>query len=277
MNRLKDKIALVTGASRGIGDAIAEAFIDEGAIVVFSDSSGKSMSKVERLGPQSAWYQHLDVSSESDWQSVIANITARFGKIDILVNNAAVSGQETDHPQDPENVSLEDWQHIHRVNLDGVFLGCKYAIKAMRKSGTGAIINISSRSGIVGAPDSAAYASSKAAVRNHTKSVALYCAEQGLKIRCNSIHPALIFTSMWEAVLGTGDIKEALQRTVVRRCPAQRFGLPSEVAAIAVMLASDEATFMNGSEVVIDGGILAGSAVPFGKKHLKKAQSGQFD
>ncbi|WP_122760458.1 SDR family NAD(P)-dependent oxidoreductase, partial [Pseudomonas viridiflava] len=104
--------------------------------------------------------------------------------------------------QDPEHASLEDWQAVHRTNLDGVFLGCKYAIRAMRHTGAGSIINISSRSGMVGIPGAAAYASSKAAVRNHTKTVALYCAEQGLKVRCNSIHPAAILTPMWEPMLG---------------------------------------------------------------------------
>lgn len=161
---------------------------------------------------------------------------------------------------DPEHASLERWRDVHRTNLDGVFLGCRYAIQAMRPRGTGSIINISSRSGLVGIPRAAAYASSKAAVRNHTKTVALYCAEEGLAIRCNSINPAAILTPMWEPMLGTGPGREARMREFVRDTPARRFGTPEEVAAVAVLLASDEATYMTGAEINIEGGILAGSA-----------------
>lgn len=125
----------------------------------------------------------------------------------------------------------------------------------------GSIINISSRSGLVGIPGAAAYASSKAAVRNHTKTVALYCAEQGLNIRCNSIQPAAILTPMWESVLGEGAEREVRMREFVSECPLRRFGTPEEVAAVAVMVASDEVAYMTGAELNIDGGILAGSAV----------------
>jgi NAD(P)-dependent dehydrogenase (short-subunit alcohol dehydrogenase family) len=161
---------------------------------------------------------------------------------------------------DPENVLLEDWRAVHRTNLDGVLLGCKYAIRAMRKTGSGSIINMSSRSGLVGIPSASAYASSKAGVRNHTKSVALYCAEQGLNIRCNSLHPAAILTPMWDPVLGTGADRPARMEAFVKDTPLRRFGMPEEVASLAVMLASDEATYMTGAELTIDGGILAGSA-----------------
>ena len=130
----------------------------------------------------------------------------------------------------------------------------------MRRNRTGSIINISSRSGLVGIPGAAAYASSKAAVRNHTKTVALYCAEQGLNIRCNSIHPAAIMTPMWEPMLGTGPDREDRIKAIVCDTPLRRFGAPEEVAAIAVLLASDEAAYMTGTELNIDGGILAGSA-----------------
>lgn len=179
----------------------------------------------------------------------------------VLVNNAGITGfEQGSFVHDPEHVSLEEWRAVHRTNLDGVFLGCKHAIKAMRKSGSaGSIINISSRSGLVGIPGAAAYASSKAALRNHTKTVALYCAEQGLGIRCNSIHPAAILTPMWEPMLGDGPERELRMQEFVRDCPMRRFGRPEEVAAVAVMLASDEAAYMNGAELNIDGGILAGA------------------
>ena len=149
---------------------------------------------------------------------------------------------------------------MHAVNLDGTFLGCRYAIRAMRKGGSGSIINISSRSGLVGIPLAAAYASSKAAVRNHTKTVALYCAQQGLTIRCNSIHPAAIMTPMWEPMLGTGPDRAQNEAAMVAETPLRRFGTPEEVAAIAVLLTSDEANYMTGSEITVDGGLLAGSA-----------------
>ena len=146
------------------------------------------------------------------------------------------------------------------VNLDGTFLGCRYAIGAMRAKATGSIINISSRSGFVGIPAAADYASSNAAVRNHTKSVALYCAEQGLNIRCNSIHPAAILTPMWEPMLGNGPDREARMAAFVADTPMRRFGMVEEVASIALLLASDEAAYMIGTELTVDGGLLAGLA-----------------
>jgi 3(or 17)beta-hydroxysteroid dehydrogenase len=130
----------------------------------------------------------------------------------------------------------------------------------MRSTGSGSIINISSRSGLVGIPGAAAYAASKAAIRNHTKTVALYCAEQGLKIRCNSIHPAAILTPMWEPMLGSGPDREGRMQAIIEGIPVGRFGHADEVAAIAVLLASDEVTYMTGTELNIDGGLLAGAA-----------------
>ena len=178
-----------------------------------------------------------------------------------MVNNAGVTGfEEGMRPHDPEHVSLDDWRAVHRVNLDGTFLGCRYAIRAMREKGEGAIINISSRSGMVGIPGAAAYASSKAAIRNHSKTIALYCAEQGLNIRCNSIHPAAVLTPMWEPMLGDGPDREERMAAFVADTPMRRFGQPEEVAALAVLLASDEAAYMTGAELTIDGGLLAGSA-----------------
>lgn len=260
MRRLEGKIALVTGAARGIGEAIAQAFINEGANVYLSDINDElGINTAKKLG-SFAKYVHLDVRNEQDWKSVTQSIASSHGGIDILVNNAGITGFESGNlVHDPENASLEAWRSVHQTNLDGVFLGCKYAIKAMRARGSGSIINISSRSGLIGIPGAAAYASSKAAVRNHTKSVALYCAEQGLKIRCNSIHPAAILTPMWEPMLGNGPDREARMAEIVSDTPLRRFGLPEEVAALAVLLASDEAAYMTGTELNIDGGILAGS------------------
>ena len=260
MNRLKGKVAVVTGAARGIGEAIARAFATEGAFVCITDINDALGTDVSMTIGDSAVYHRLDVRLEADWSTVITEIVERYGHLDILVNNAGITGfgnGVADH--DPEHESLEDWHEVHRTNLDGVFLGCKYAIRAMRKTGTGSIINISSRSGLVGIPGSAAYASSKAAVRNHTKTVALYCAEQGFSIRCNSIHPAAILTPLWDPLLGTSPEREERMKEFVKDTPLRRFGSPEEVAAVAVLLASDEAAYMTGTELNIDGGILAGS------------------
>ncbi|ACM20386.1 oxidoreductase, SDR family [Geotalea daltonii FRC-32] len=265
MKRLEGKIAIITGAARGIGEAIARAFVAEGAFVYLTDIKDKQGAIVsEQIGNKST-YRRLDVREETDWQRVTLEVIEEHGRLDIAVNNAGITGFEDGIiEQNPEHASLDSWHDVHRTNLDGVFLGCKYAIQAMRKTGMGSIINISSRSGLVGIPGAAAYASSKAAVRNHSKTVALYCAEQCLNIRCNSIHPAAILTPMWEPLLG-GSAPERAERMkeFVKDTPLRRFGTPEEVAAVAVLLASDEAAYMTGTELNIDGGMLAGSvAIP---------------
>ncbi len=254
MNRLKNKLCMVTGAGRGIGAAIAERFAGEGASVVLTDRDEVLVARqADRIGGD--WRQ-LDVSSEADWERFAED----FPELDVLVNNAGVTGFEGGTAaHDPENASLDDWRKVHHVNLDGTFLGCRYAIRAMRPRRAGSIINISSRAGLVGVPGAAAYASSKAAVRNHTKSVALYCAQEGLDIRCNSIHPAAILTPMWEPLLGDGPDRNQRMAEAVADAPVRRFGTVDEVAALTVLLASDEARFMTGAELVIDGGTAAGS------------------
>jgi NAD(P)-dependent dehydrogenase (short-subunit alcohol dehydrogenase family) len=261
MARLKNKIALVSGAARGIGAAIARAFVDEGAWVLVTDIDEDLGPKTAAvLGDRAGW-RRLDVREEADWIAATAEVLQRHGKLDILVNNAGITGFEAGAAvHDPEHASLEAWRAVHATNLDGTFLGCKAAIAAMRPAGTGSIINISSRSGLVGIPGAAAYASSKAAIRNHSKSVALWCAGQGLAIRCNSIPPAAILTPMWEPMLGEGPERAERMAAFVKDTPLQRFGTPEEVAAVAVMLASDEAAYLTGAEFNIDGGLLAGSA-----------------
>lgn len=261
MGRLQGKTALVTGAAKGIGAAIAAAFVNEGASVYATDIDiVRGEEAASRLGG-SAEFLPLDVREEAHWRQVVDRVLARSGRLDVLVNNAGITGFEAGFvPHDPEHASLAEWRRVHETNLDGVFLGCREAIRAMRVTGAGSIINLSSRSGVVGIPAAAAYASSKAAVRNHTKSVAFYCAEQGLRVRCNAIHPAAVLTPMWEPMLGSGKERGANMAAFVKDTPLQRFGRPEEVAAIAVLLASDEATYMTGSEIHIDGGIVAGSA-----------------
>ena len=278
--RLAGKVALITGAARGIGSAIARAFAAEGAYVVLTDVRDElGASEAHRLAGRAprtesvlAEYMHLDVSVEGDWERCVDHVLERVHHLDILVNNAGITGFESIEQgiappaHDPEHAPLDAWRAVMATNLDGVFLGCRHAIRAMRASrpygAGGSIINISSRSGLVGIPAAAAYAASKAAVRNHTKTVALYCAEQGLPIRCNSIHPAAIRTPMWDAMLGPpdGPDRAAREAEMVRDTPLRRFGTPEEVAAMAVYLASDESAYMTGAELVLDGGLLAGAA-----------------
>lgn len=262
-DRLDGKTALITGAARGIGRSIAEAFIAEGARVVLTDLEDAGGQAAAAALGERARYTHLDVREEGDWDGVFRSITGQEGRVDVLVNNAGITGFEQGMvAHDPENAEVSDWRAVHATNLDGVFLGCRAAIRAMRPFGSGSIINIASRSGLVGIPGAAAYASSKAAIRNHSKTVALYCAEQGLAIRCNAIFPAAILTPMWEPMLGAGPEREQRMKDIVADCPMGRFGQPEEVAAVAVLLASDEAAYMNGAELVIDGATLAGTATP---------------
>lgn len=267
--RLDSKVAIVTGAAQGIGAAIARLFTQNGCFVYLTDIDDERGAGVARSLGERARYLPLDVREEDDWLRVMTHIVEQRHGVEIVVNNAGITGFENGTvAHDPENASLENWRAVHRTNLDGVFLGCKYAIRSMRERGVGSIINISSRSGLVGIPAAAAYASSKAAVRNHTKTVALYCAEQGLRIRCNSIHPAAILTPIWEPMLGNDEHREARMAALVQDTPLRRFGTPEEVAAVALFLASDEASYITGAEFNIDGGLLAGSAAsPAGAKH----------
>ena len=201
--RIKDKVALITGGAQGIGEGIAILFAQEGAHVIVADINDTKGKIVAQNLAKTGLYLHLDVQEEAHWQHAMEKTLQQFGKLDILVNNAGITGfSEGFGPQDPEHASLKSWREVHAVNSDGTFLGCKYAIATMKNSSSASIINISSRSGIVGIPGAAAYAASKAAIRNHTKTVALYCCQQGYNIRCNSIHPAVILTPMWDPMLG---------------------------------------------------------------------------
>ncbi len=259
MDRILNKVALITGSARGIGRGIAELFHAEGAIVIVSDINDKDGITVSKKMGKNCSYVHLNVKSEKEWKSVSDQIVAQYGRLDILVNNAGITGfLETTGPFDAEHVDIDSWEEVHRVNATGVMLGCKYAIAKMKSRG-GSIINISSRSGNVGIPAAVAYASSKAAVRNHTKSVALYCANKGYGIRCNSIHPAAIMTPMWDIMLGEGDQREDMIKSIENGIPMGKFGTSEDVAFGALYLASDESKYVTGIELTIDGGILAGS------------------
>lgn len=261
MGRLDGKVILVTGAARGIGEAVARAVVEERGRVVVTDIDDELGAGVATSLGARARYRRLDVRREEDWVGALAEVTATEGRVDGVVNNAGITGfVEFPIPHDPEHATLEAWRAVHETNLEGVFLGCKHAIRTMRPAGAGSIVNISSRSGQVGIARAAAYASSKAAVRNHTKTVALYCAEEGLAIRCNSVHPAAVLTPMWDPLLGEGADREENIRMFTADVPLKRFGTPAEVAALVVHLLADESAYTTGSEFVIDGGILAGAA-----------------
>jgi NAD(P)-dependent dehydrogenase (short-subunit alcohol dehydrogenase family) len=261
MKKFQHKVALITGSAQGIGAAIARIFTEEGAFVFISDiNESKGMELVTELGRQ-ACFIPLDVRNENHWIDAMKKIKKMKGEMHILVNNAGVTGyQEALGPQNPEEISLESWCSVHDTNLTGTFLGCKYGIISMKNNNShSTIINISSRSGIVGIPHAAAYASSKAAIRNHTKSVALYCAEKKYPITCNSIHPAAIRTPMWEPMLNNGEEVELQFSKMSEHIPLKHFGTPHDVAYAAAFLAADEAKYLTGIELNVDGGILAGA------------------
>ena len=262
LQRLAGRSALVSGAARGIGLATARRLAAEGATVLLTDIRDDEGQAAAATIPGAA-YAHLDVRREEDWATVVPSWVAQTGRLDVLVNNAGVTGFEDGVvANDPATVSLAAWRAVMAVNAEGTLLGCQAALAAMRPAGRGSIVNIGSRSGVVGIPGAAAYAASKAVVRNHTKTVALWCAEQGLAIRCNVVQPAAILTPLWEPVLGSGPSREAAMAAAVADTPLRRFGTAEEVAALVAYLASDESAYCTGAEFNVDGGILAGAVAP---------------
>ena len=242
--RLENKVAIISGGSRGMGAFEAELFVQEGAKVVVGDvRDDEGRALVEKIGA-GAIYAHLDVTSEDDWAIAVKEATDRYGKLDILVNNAGISARGT-----IEETTVEDWDRVMGINAKGVFLGTRAAIPEMRKAGGGSIINISSQLGLVGmAESSPQYQSSKGAVRIFTKSTAIQYASEG--IRVNSVHPGPIVTPMTEARRSDS----AVQQVMVSRIPLGRYGESEDVAYGVLYLASDESSFVTGSELVIDGG-----------------------
>ena len=255
MTKLDSKIALITGGANGIGRATAELFISKGIKVIIVDIDKKLYDVADEI---EAYPLLFDVSIEKNWQKIAATIKKEFCTLDIVVNNAATNGLLNSFiAQNPEHMSLKTWRSIHQTNLDSVFLGCKYGISFMKENtGNSAIVNVASRSGIVGVPGLAAYASSKAAIRNYTKSVALYCAEKNYNIRCNTVSPAAILTRMWDHVLKNEQDYKKFSSVI----PLKRMGKAIDVASAILYLASDDSDFITGTEIIIDGGILAGSA-----------------
>ena len=252
MGRLEGKTALVTGAASGIGLQTSIRLAEEGARVMMTDINlEEGLQQAEKIGAN-ATFLKLDITEEEEWISVLDETVKRFDRLDILVNSAGMV-----LIADVEQITLEDWRKVHAVNLDGTFLGCKHGVRVMKEFGAGSIINLSSVSGMIGGFNLAAYNSSKGAVRMLTKSVALHCARAGYGIRCNSIHPTFIETPMLESMIRDSPDPEKARQTLVRQVPLRRIGKPDDVANMIVYLASDESTFVTGTEMVIDGGVIA--------------------
>ena len=247
--RLEGKVALISGGARGQGAAEAKLFAREGASVVIGDILDELGRQVEAEIAEAggdATYVHLDVTSESDWNEAVRTAVDSYGKLNILVNNAGILIRKS-----IEDTTEEDWDRIMDINGKGVFLGTKAAIPAMRNAGGGSIINISSVAGLQGSPRSAAYSSTKGAVRILTKSTAVQYAIEG--IRCNSVHPGIIYTDMTKDSLDTPEGRQSW----MERVPLRSLGQSEDVANGVLFLASDESSYMTGSELVIDGGMSA--------------------
>lgn len=256
MNRVDGKVTLITGGGSGIGAATARVFVDAGAQVILTDVNTDNGRKVAAELGNRARYLPQDVTQPESWQRVIEDITNVEGRLDVLVNNAGVA-----RPENIETMSLEDWHSVMRVNLDGVFLGLQAAVKVMKDKG-GSIINISSIMGLVGGAGPA-YNASKGGVRILSKSVMSYCARMGYSIRVNSVHPGYIWTPMVQggveraAEYFPGGDPETIKAEIISRHPIGRMGKPEEIAKGVLFLASDDASFVTGAELVIDGGYTA--------------------
>jgi 3(or 17)beta-hydroxysteroid dehydrogenase len=255
--RVAGKTAIITGGASGIGRATSRLLAEEGANVVVADvqdEAGEAVAEAIRASGGSALFQRLDVRSEESWAAATQRALGEFGKLNILLNGAGVATPFGN----AETQTFEAWRSIMAVNSDGVFLGVQAAIRAMRASGErGSIINISSIAGIVGLAGNPAYVASKGAVRLLTKSAALYCAREKLPIRVNSIHPGYIVTEMTSSTFAMTNGYEARVRAVEAETPMGRMGQPEEIAAGVLFLASDEASYVTGTELVIDGGYTA--------------------
>ncbi len=250
MGRVADKVVLVTGAGSGIGRSAAKLLAAEGATVIVSDiNQPGGLETVQQAGGRTRFLAH-DTAQEADWKRVIDDILAREGRLNGLVNNAGIAGP---FPSTFESETVEQWQRILSINVQGVFLGCKHGVPAMRGSGGGSIVNLSSLAAFLGTPELSAYGASKGAVRQFTKTVAIDCARKGYRVRCNSVHPGVILTPMGEGILPSDKARERMRKHI----PIGEFGAPEDIAYGILYLISDESRFVTGTELVIDGGMNA--------------------
>ena len=263
MNRLDGKVALISGAARGIGAETARLMVEAGARVAIGDVLDERGRETARGLGDAALYQHLDVTREEDWRAIVAATASRFGGIDILVNNAGMFlGKGI------EEATLDEWHRLAAINLTGVFLGTKLTLPTLRERATAsphgsAIVNLASVAGLVGSQLDPLYSMTKGGVTLFTKSAALEFARKGYRIRVNSIHPGVIQTDMGEQTftararnLGTNDVDDA-RRMALSTHPIGRLGVPNDIAKGIVFLASDDAAFMTGAGLVVDGGLTA--------------------
>jgi len=252
--RVVGKTALITGGASGIGEAIVRMMCAQGASVFITDIDDARGEQLAR--DTGARYCHHDVTKESDWAQVMATIGAA-GPLHILVNNAGIGF--LNGFADPEHTSLAEWREMLRINGEGVFLGCRYGIEAMKAHG-GAIVNMSSIAALTPVPQLAPYGFSKAGVAQYTRSVASYCLQSGYRIRCNSVHPGLVQTRLLDGLFSTlspqvGAPPEALREAFLSRIPMREFGTADDVAHAVLYLSSDEARYLTGTRLVVDGGI----------------------
>jgi len=255
MARFANKVALISGGAGGLGAATARRMAEAGGTVVIgdlADAAGQALAT--EIGGD---YHRLDVTREESWSAVIAAVEAKHGRIDVLVNAAGIEGDVL-HGS-PETTTLEEWRKVLSVNLDGTFLGCKHVLPVMRRAGRGSIVNISSMASFLGTPASSAYGASKAGVQQLSKTVAVFGSRDGLKIRCNSVHPGVIRTRMLDNIyeqigkLANLSAKEA-EAASLKAVPLGEVGEPDDVAYLILYLASDEAKYVTGSEFMVDGG-----------------------
>jgi 3(or 17)beta-hydroxysteroid dehydrogenase len=245
MGRLAGKIAIITGAGKGLGEADARMFAREGATVILTDVDRLNGERVAaEIGPRAEFHFH-DVREEAGWKALIDDVVARHGRLDILVNNAGVV-----QPGTIETQTVDEYRFIMAVSADGTFFGCKYAVLAMKQTGGGSIINMSSLASVQGVPAVAAYSAAKGAIESLTRHVAVHCAQSKYNIRCNSVHPATILTPMVieimkgfesPAVPADGPVKES-----------EKLGEPDDIAHTVLFLASDESKFINGAAIRVD-------------------------
>jgi len=249
--RVRGKTALITGGAQGIGKAIAQRFVQEGARVVITDVQvDKGAAVAAELGSDTLFLPH-DVASQEDWIRVVAEVVSKFGGFDTLVNNAVVAVVG-----DIEHGDFEQWRKSQSVNADGVFLGCHHSLPVLRANAPASIVTITSATIIKAYSKYLAYSASKAAIRQLNQSMALYCARAGYGIRCNMVRPGSIMTPIQELVIAaSGQSREAYLKGLCEEHPMGRIGTQEEVASAVLFLASDEAGFITGAEIAVDGGL----------------------
>lgn len=261
MGRVTGKVALITGGAGGLGSATARRLAEEGGIVVVADvddAAGTTIAK--ETGGE---YLRLDVTSEDHWRAAVEAVRSRHGRIDVLVNAAGIEGDVINGSI--ESTSLDEWHKVLGINLDGTFLGCKHVIPVMTEARQGSIVNISSIVSYMSTPSTVAYGASKAGVQQLTKSVATYGCRDGMKIRCNSVHPGVMQTRMIDSILAQvgqalNVTREQAEEGALSKVPFGHIGEPDDVAYLVLYLASDESKYVTGSEFMVDGGWHIGQA-----------------